>query len=582
MAYLVVRQPERVSFTVELRDGLQVGRDDDNDVVLADRQASRRHARFRLAGTEVWVADAGSTHGTLVNQQRIEAETRLSAGDMVQVGNSVLVFHVDDPSDTLISAVVRVAPPSAERRLAMLYEVSRLVGALGDPDQLASRILDTTLELLGAERAVLGLRDGRRFTRGAGDELVVSRTVLDALIDRRETVLLRGRETAGMPSVAGQGIRSAMGVPLVAGERVLGFLYVDDRRRIDRFSDGELDFLSALGHLAAAALQQAEERRHDARLAEAARADDPVPALIGDSEPMRALVRQVQRFAPTGAAVLVHGETGTGKELIARALHALSGRADEPFIAVNCAAIPDTMIESELFGHTRGAFTGAVKDKRGKLALAHRGTLFLDEIGDLSPGAQAKLLRVLEDGQVQPLGAETCIDVDVRLVSATHRDLDEERFRPDLYYRIAVVDIEVPALRDRGADVLLLADAFLARAAARLGRRLAFTEAARAALRGYGWPGNVRQLHNEVERAAILADGDRVDLDELAARGRGDAPAAAQGLAERFAQLEVTERELVREALARAGGNLSEAARMLGITRVMLKRRADRFGQEPT
>jgi Nif-specific regulatory protein len=285
--------------------------------------------------------------------------------------------------------------------------------------------------------------------------------------------------------------------------------------------------------------------------------------------------------------VLVRGETGTGKELIARALHALSDRSDEPFVAVNCAAIPDALIESELFGHKKGAFTGAIADRRGKLALAHRGTVFLDEIGDLSLGAQAKLLRVLEDGEIQPLGAETSTRVDLRLVTATHKDLEAMieagTFRSDLYYRIAVGEIRSPPLRERGDDVIVLATAFLSRVAARLGRPLALAPEAHAALRSYGWPGNVRQLINEVERAAILADGDRVTMAEVAARatGAGAAAATAGSLAERYAQLEVTERELVREALGRAGGNLAEAARQLGITRIMLKRRADRLEPEP-
>jgi Nif-specific regulatory protein len=272
---------------------------------------------------------------------------------------------------------------------------------------------------------------------------------------------------------------------------------------------------------------------------------------------------------------------------VARALHAGSPRAKRPFITLNCAAIPESMIESELFGHGKGAFTGAVSAKRGKFALADGGTLFLDEIGDLALPAQAKLLRAIQEGEIQPLGSEQTLRVDVRIVSATHKDLPVEigakRFREDLYYRLNVVEIEVPPLRDREGDVTLIASAMLKKAAAAVGKRLdGFTEAAVAALERHDWPGNVRELRNEIERAAIHADGPLVDAHDLSPRLGAARPKPGQprekSLAERFAELEPTEKELVEAALEQAKGNLSEAARLLGITRIMIKRRVDRFG----
>jgi Nif-specific regulatory protein len=282
--------------------------------------------------------------------------------------------------------------------------------------------------------------------------------------------------------------------------------------------------------------------------------------------------------------VLIRGESGTGKELVAPTIHARSPRALAPFVPVNCAAVPESLIESELFGHEKGAFTGAVKARRGKFALADGGTLFLDEIGDLSLAAQAKILRSIQEGEVQPLGSDRPQRVDVRILAATHKPLDEEiaagRFRGDLYYRLNVGEIEVPPLRDRGEDVILLARAFLARAAERLGRRATgFVPEALAVLRSYGWPGNVRQLQNEVERALILSEGPSVDVAELRARllRVPHLPEAAT-LAERFTRLDVLERSLVAEALERAQGNASEAARLLGISRIMMRRRIARFG----
>jgi Nif-specific regulatory protein len=287
--------------------------------------------------------------------------------------------------------------------------------------------------------------------------------------------------------------------------------------------------------------------------------------------------------------VLIRGESGTGKELVARALHALSPRADEPFVAVNCAAIPDTLIESELFGHTRGAFTSAARERRGKFALAHRGTLFLDEIGDLSLAAQAKLLRAIEEGEIHPVGAEQPVMVDVRLLSATHRPLEEEiavgRFRSDLYYRLNVVEISVPPLRQRGDDVLLLAERFLARAAKRMGAEIeGFAPRARETLRSYQWPGNVRQLANEVERALLLADGPLVDVDDLRSRldiQVGDlrrAPALPPGPAP---SMEEAERQAVVRALDESSGNIQAAAKILGISRATLYRRIVRYRLVP-
>jgi Nif-specific regulatory protein len=284
--------------------------------------------------------------------------------------------------------------------------------------------------------------------------------------------------------------------------------------------------------------------------------------------------------------VLVRGESGSGKELIARALHTSSPRAERPFVTLNCAAIPETMLESELFGYEKGAFTGAVAKKRGKFALADGGTLFLDEIGDLALPAQAKLLRAIQEGEIQPLGAERTQKVDVRVVSATHKDLMKEiadkRFREDLYYRLAVVEIEVPPLREREGDVALLATALMRRSAAQMGKRLdGFTDAALAALVRHDWPGNVRELRNEIERAVINADGALVDAHDLSPRLGAARPKPGQprtrSLAEQFAELEPTEKSLVEDAMSQAKGNVSEAARLLGITRIMMKRRVDKL-----
>jgi Nif-specific regulatory protein len=358
---------------------------------------------------------------------------------------------------------------------------------------------------------------------------------------------------------------------------------------VDRFREADLEFLGALTTLTGAALEGAERYRRAA--AAEANASPDAGELVGASPAMQRLRAQIQKCASAARAhVFVRGESGSGKELVARTLHALSPRADQPFVTLNCAAMPESMVESELFGHEKGAFTGAARAKRGRFALAHRGTLFLDEIGDLSLAAQAKVLRAVQEGEVQPLGSEQTIHVDVRVLSATHKDLAAEaaahRFREDLFYRLNVVELEVPPLRERGDDVVLLAHRFLGLAATRAGKRFdGFSDGALERLRAHPWPGNVRQLMNEIERAVILSDGPVVGVEDLSRRvaarpaGAVEAPRGAEpSLAERFAALETDERRYVAEALARARGNLAEGARILGITRIMMKRRVERFG----
>jgi len=302
--------------------------------------------------------------------------------------------------------------------------------------------------------------------------------------------------------------------------------------------------------------------------------------LLGNAPSLAALRERLQRYAAArDTTVLIRGESGTGKGLVAHQLHLRSPRASGPFVAVNCAAIPDTLIESELFGHEKGAFTGAARAMRGKFALAHGGTIFLDEVGDLSPSAQAKVLRVVEGREIQPLGSEDTIEVDVRILSATHRSFEDDmaagRFRADLYYRLAVVELLVPPLRERGDDIVLLAEAFLQRAALRLGRRVTgFTPGARAVLLRYGWPGNVRQLANEIERAVLLSDVDMIDLEDLRARTTTGAHVAVTTSPRTFAD---AEREVLQRALDDAGGNVRAASRTLEISRNMLYRKLRKY-----
>ncbi|NOJ99075.1 sigma-54-dependent Fis family transcriptional regulator [Corallococcus sp. CA049B] len=314
--------------------------------------------------------------------------------------------------------------------------------------------------------------------------------------------------------------------------------------------------------------------------------------LVGDSEPMQRLLAQVRKVAASDATVLVRGESGTGKELVARMLHQRSPRKDGPFVVVHCAALAETLLESELFGHERGAFTGAVKRKLGRFELADGGTLFLDEIGEIPASVQTKLLRVLQEKELQRVGGEETLKVDVRVVSATHRDLQAEvkagRFREDLYYRLHIVPLTLPPLRERPEDLPALARHFVAKHAPRVNRRVTgIDDATLHALTRHAWPGNVRELENVMEQALVFAEGDTLTPQDLPSHLAGQTPRMDAGLPVPQGDrplpeiLEDLERQLIARAYEKAGGVKTETARLLGIKTSALYYKLEKYGFLP-
>jgi two-component system response regulator HydG len=310
-----------------------------------------------------------------------------------------------------------------------------------------------------------------------------------------------------------------------------------------------------------------------------AKSTDGLEGLLGTSSPMRRVYGVAKRVAPSRATVLITGESGTGKGELARAIHALSPRADKPFVSVHCASLAESLLESELFGHEKGAFTGADRRRQGRFEQAHEGTLFLDEVGEISPQTQVKLLKVLQERTFERVGGNEPIHTDVRVIAATNRDIIEEvragRFREDLYYRLNVVHVEMPPLRLRGGDVLLLADHFLRKFALENHKRIdGFTEKAKTKLMGYRWPGNVRALENAIERAVVLTEGPMIDDDDLPFEAAPD----ATGLRIPGSTMADIEKHAILKTLEAVGGSTSRAAEILDISVRTIQYRLHEYG----
>lgn len=393
-----------------------------------------------------------------------------------------------------------------------------------------------------------------------------------------------------MPKLSGEEVLKRTvsthpGLPVII---LTGHGSIEDAVSAMRF--GAFDFvtkpvnLEHLSLLAKRALETRELARRNQELREEVEAQQRTSSIIGSSPVMKRIFDLLRKVAPTRASVLITGESGVGKELIADALHNLSPRRDGPFVKVHCAALAESLLESELFGHEKGAFTGAQNRKRGRFELANDGTLFLDEIGEINQNVQIKILRVLQERKFERVGGETTLETDVRIIAATNRDLKKEiaegRFREDLYYRLNVVNIHVPPLRERRDDIPLLATSFLREFAQENGKELGgFDPRARQALYAYSWPGNVRELRNCIESAVVMAAGPLIGVDDLPP-GPRSASAEREIRIPALSSLAGAERILIAETLLAMGGNKSKTAEVLGIGRKTLYQKIEEYGLE--
>ncbi|MFV1959170.1 MAG: sigma 54-interacting transcriptional regulator, partial [Planctomycetota bacterium] len=484
----------------------------------------------------------------------------------------------------------------ARRRLGFVCHGAAACTDATSVHDLVRAFLDLTVQTWEPDRATVSLRapggaDRITAAHPHGASAPSSRTLRRRVLEGGEAVLVRDSLDAtgedGAASLVASRYRSTLAAPLVTSEGVLGFVAVE-AQAASRFDAEDLAALAAAARQAALAIRNLRSLAA-ARAAVGRLTPDAQPAsarLIGSSPPMQAVRIQIEKAAGVDSPVLITGETGTGKELVARLLHAGGARGGEPFVALNCAAIVEGLLEDELFGHEKGAFTGATDTRDGRIAQAGAGTLFLDEIGDLSPGLQAKLLRVLSEGTYRRVGGHREARVGCRILTATNRDLEamveEKTFRRDLYYRFAVLHIQLPPLRERGEDVLLLAEAGLETIAARLGRPVPrVAEDAEARLLAYAWPGNVRELLNVLERAVVLAPGDTLTAADFPLDIARPGPPRAPAGEDDVLTLREAEKRAVEAALRAAGGRKGRAAEILGISRPRLNRKIREYGIGP-
>ncbi len=636
-AYLRVTDPVLGRRIVPLVAGERVtlGRAPGNQIVLHDERASRYHAEVFATETGWVVRDLESRNGTLLAGERIVADRNLSVSDVFRIGLADVAYCEGDPdtdtTGTMAAAGTGTMPADLEAWRASITHrraSSRLLDDIGAAASSAPRVSRAAAALcrlaFGLGRATSLSDIARQALAAALADTAAARGIvlLPEQLQSGETgsatdllpmaatpdpwprpypagivaTVLSGDEAILATAAAGEiGSTATISAPVRSQGRAVGVMHLELEHTDDAATPDALEFVLAVCDALGVALDNLSTREAlSVRLATASDENARLrqrlgeePRMIGASPALEGILGQIERVAATKATVLVRGESGSGKELVARAIHDASDRRAGPCVCLNCAALSETLLESELFGHEKGAFTGATEKKIGKFEAAHRGTLVLDEIGEMSPAIQAKFLRVLEGHTFERVGGSTRVQVDVRVVAATNRDLEAAvkagEFRRDLYFRLKVVEILVPPLRRRSEDIEPLAAHFLARFSAETGRRMrGFTPNAIAALRAYQWPGNIRELRNVVERAVVLAHGEWIDVDDmvLSCLGpAGDTGKSKPALAGPFVPttLDEMERRHVFATLEAVGGNKTKAAAILGIERSTLDRKLARW-----
>jgi Nif-specific regulatory protein len=627
MAKLIVQSGPNKGAIYELSgDPVSLGRDIGCEIQVPDAKVSRRHAQLALEGTVWTLTDLESRNGTLVNAKPV-AKQNLNPLDEITLGDVAFLFVTDEgerqelpPEDTawirptiaetIVSdriELLRRGRVSHSREdlehvneaLVTLFRYSTAASDAKAVPQLFDMLVKAVDEAIGPDRVVPILTDatgGERkpwlrqdsaFDRKLA-EVPVSRSIIDFAFKERLSVLSHApsedERFRNSPSIRVNRIATAMCVPLRSGETILGAVYTDRLGDAKPFTRTDLELLTALAMPTVVAINNirfAEELHRERQVLE--REVRGQYHIIGQSPKILALFDFIEKAAPLDSGVLLMGESGTGKELVARAIHYSGPRAKGPFEAINCAALTETLLESELFGHVKGAFTGAHEDRAGRFELAKDGTLFLDEISEMPPTSQSKLLRVLESGEFRRVGDVRDRHSNARLIAATNQNLpklvEEKKFRQDLYFRLNILTCELPPLRDHTEDMEALCDHFLDYFCRKCGKpRFQLTPEAVDTLRKYPWPGNVRELRNVLERLVVLSKKQTIEPRDLPL-DVASAPAARP--ISPGASLEAVERDHIERVLREVEGNKKEAARILGIDRSTLYAKLKAYHLDP-
>jgi transcriptional regulator with GAF, ATPase, and Fis domain len=618
-----------------------VGRALGNDIAIPSHGLAETHVQVLFDGRDFNLEEVDKQAEILINGKK-KRRARLVHGDRITLGDVDVSFSIfDEPQKVTRASMNESAPASISETqlhvtnqqlagLRKLYEFSEKLMTMKDIEQLLEAMLDAVIEVTGAEKGLILLNDdaftgdphgpseakeleaspsaeipssggstvpvpariraSRNLKREAITEAsgAISDSIVRKVVDTGRPVIvsdaLSDSQFKTSESVLALRLSSVMCAPLVSQGHVQGVLYVGNDRVKGLFDRSQLDVLSIFAGQASTILENAmllNALRADKEKLVAELKDKRFGEIIGACPSMLEVFRKLQKVATTDISVLITGETGTGKELIAREIHRRSNRVNGPFVVINCGAIPENLIESELFGHVKGAFTGAVASRPGKFQVASGGSLFLDEIGELPLNLQVKLLRALQERVVFRVGDSKAEKVDIRIVAATNRVLEEEiragRFREDLYYRLNVVNIYLPPLRERADDVLIIAKALLSKHAEELGTHVqGFTPQALAAIKKHPWPGNIRQLENRIRKALVLCEKSLLGPEDLDLGKEAESPILPLEKAK-----EEFQRKYVLEVLERNSGNRTQTARDLGVDPRTIFRYLEREANPP-
>jgi len=609
---LILQNGTEKGHNFPLTEVTTIGRDTSCTITLNDQRVSRHHCQIWKEGTNYKIKDLNSKNGIYVNNLRI-TETTLSHGDTIQIGENILTFCNKGPSPVTGVSIVpteikqtmvvhsisgkpdhnlqpelltKLIQEKTIQDLTTLYHVSFSIYTIRDINRLLTRVLELIFRTVPAERGVILLYDEKtlslepcasRLLEGIPKkEINISSTIINKAFNENIALLtkdaLSDKRFDAKTSIMHEEIRSAMCIPIGTQKNTFGVIYLDTKTTTSAFNEDALRLITAISNQVAIAIENIrfhhELETSTNNLNKELR---QVYNMVGKSKQIMDIFNQIDKVAQTNSNVLITGESGTGKELVARAIHYNSPRSNKPFVCINCTALPETLIESELFGHEKGAFTGAYTTKPGQFELADGGTLFLDEIGEMPVNSQMKLLRVLEENKIRHVGGTKDIPVNVRVIAASNKELKkavkEGIFREDLYYRLTVININIPPLRERKEDISLLVKYYFEHFKSKTAYPIkGISEEAMKIMEEYHWPGNIRQLKNCIERAMVMARKDYIDSTDLDLVPH-EVPSSKP---DKLSTLAEIEKEHIIKTLEATERNKTKTAEILGIRRSTL------------